>query len=316
MFRPLHAAAVAVLILALLAAGPLLLGDVVGTGIAHPELRRDWDDQGRVTFFGSEARLLLSRAPALDPDREALLVLSPALAYSEDEVRRVRAFVYDGGTLLVTGSRGAGKQLLDELDAGVTLSGLSLYTPVFDRTPDRMLAQSTGHVPALTEEVILTRPVHVAGGTAILRAPEPTWADVNDNGRPDLDEDIVTAVVAAESRFGEGRVIALGDDRFFQHGDVDAQRALVAHASGGGARRIVLDEAHRVQSDPFGLAPLLGASLGLVPATGMLMGVAGLGALLVLRPRLRRKAPPRAMPRARARDARLAEEALSELDAR
>lgn len=312
----MHAAALAALLLAGLSAGPLLLDDARDTGVSHPELRRDWDNQGRVTFFGQDARLVLSRAPTLDAQEEALFVLSPALAYSEDEVRRVREFVYDGGTLLVTGGRGAGKQLLDELEAGVTLSGVSLYTPVFDQTPDRMLAQSTGHVPGLAPEVVLTRPVDVHGGVAILRAPEPTWEDVNDNGRPDLDEGIVTAVVAAESTFGEGRVIVVGDDRFFERASVEAQRALVDWASGSGARRIVLDEAHRVQSDPFGLAPLLGASLGLVPATGMLMGVAGLGALLVLRPKLRRKAPPRAVPRARARDARLAEEALSELDAR
>lgn len=310
--RPLLAAALAVLLLALTSAGPLLLLEKTEATTANPAFARDWREQGSVSWHGFDARLQLAPDAPLRPDTETLVVLAPALAFDAAEVARVRSFVQEGGVLVVAGERGAGRQLLDDLDVGLRITGTTLYTPVFDESPDRVVTSAAGRVPGLPPEVVVTRPVIVEGGAAILRAPEPSWADVNANGRPDLDEHVVPAVVAAEASFGLGRVIAIGSSSFATTADETVQRAFVSYASGEGARLLVLDEAHRAESDPFGLSHLLSGSLSPLVATGILMVMVAVGGAIVLQPRFRReharqrRAPPRA--------ARDLDEVLSELE--
>lgn len=311
--RASYAAFAAVMLLALAAAGPLLLARTESSLVQ--EVERDWRDPQRLALAGHDATLLLSRHPTLDPVRDALVIDAPAVGYTAEEALAIRAFVREGGHLLVVGDRGAGKELLDALDVGIRLSGVSLYSPVFDGSPDRMIARSTGRIAALPAEIIVTRPVAVMGGEGVLLAPEPTWEDVNDNEKPDLEERVVSAAVAAVATFGEGGVLVVGDRDALDDLGAPAPQAFLRWVTDGD-RRLVIDEAHRTRSDPFSAHSVLSGNAGPVVGTAIFITALAVGASVVLAPRLRATPKKRVSRPGKDMDPRDVREVLSELDAR
>lgn len=316
--RPAYAVSLAAVLLLGIVAGPLLLVDAPSSFLHATRLADGGFGNPNAFSLGDHAvRLALARGVALDPLRDALLILDSNVGYTDAEVQGLRAFVFGGGRLLVAAERGAGAELLDRLDVGVRLTGTALYTPSFDVTPDRVIARSTSVLPGLPAEVILARPRIVEGGTPVLLAPEPSWADTNDNGRPDLDESIVTASVAALTSFGTGLVVVIADSQLFHRADPLVQRAFLDFIGENGERTLVLDEAHRTATDPFGFTPLLAGAPGLLVATGILIITFAIGAFVVLRPRISRvEARRRSVRRPERFDPDLASEVLSELETR
>lgn len=258
---------------------------------------------------GVPVELSFARGAPLDPARDALLIITPSVGYRDDEVVAIRGFLAAGGRVLIADDHGVGADLLERLAVGVSSSSTPVYSPAFEEAPDRLVTLSTGALPGLPPEVVLSRPVLLRGGEPILRAPDLAWLDVNDNGRPDLGEPLRSGALAVRAPVGEGELFVLGDADA-----LDAEttaRAFLAALGESGARRILVDESHRALSDPLGANTLLAGKTGALASTGILMLTVALAAAAVLRPRVRRVAPARAPLRANATAVR---DALEELE--
>ena len=242
----------------------------------------------RSEVAGVPVTLVFARGFALDPSTDALLIVAPSVGYTDDEVLALRGFMSSGGRLLVADDRGVGVDLLARLAVGVALTSTVVYSPAFEGDPDRLVTLSTGAEPSFPAEVILSRPALVEGGEPLLLAPELAWLDLNDNGRPDLQEPLRSGALAARAPVGRGELVVVGDGDVFEGSQVELSRVLLASLGEDGARQVVVDEAHRALSDPVGTNDLLAGRLGALPATGILMLSLAVAAAAAFLPRLRR----------------------------
>lgn len=295
--RPFHAAGIALLVVLALVAPALVVADRVEAIDAF------------AGAAGRERTLRFSPLAELDP-AGGLVLLAPQVGYSADEVRAVRSFLDAGGRVLLADDVGAGRDLLAALGVGITTTGARVYTPGFEERPDRIVAEHTGALAGWPEEVVTTRPVEVVGGIPLLVTPELAWADLNDNGRPDLDEPVRQTVVAALQPVGRGLLVVVGDPDLARADEVGV--ALLRAVAPEGSR-LEFDLGHTRLVDPFGVASVLAGRASVATGTAILMLAAGIAALAVLAPRLvgARRARARTAPKALDRVSR---EALAELE--
>lgn len=311
-WSPVHGAFLA-LVLLLAGAAPLLLLAEPPSTLATGALASDGLPP-RVHLAGRDASVRFAGLAGLDPRTEALLIVSPRSAFSEDDVRDLHAFLASGGRVLLAVDGTIGRELLEDLSLGVQLSGSRVYSPSFRDDPGHILARSTGRVPALPSEVVLTRPLLLRGGDAILRPPALAWEDLNANGRPDLDEPAATGSLATEVAAGDGILVVVGDpDAVLDAADVAGP--LLDHVTQG--RRLVVDESHRPRSDPLTTNGLLAGKAAAWGTTGILMTSLAVGASIVLRPRVQaREAARKARADTRGVPRETLSDVLGELDPR
>lgn len=321
MMRPANAVGVALALLAVAAVGPLVLEQSATSTV--PRMRAG--DVGVVTHSsawegmdfsaaGFEATFAFSHVPHLDPSRDAFVIASPRVGFASDEVARLNAFMVAGGRVLAAVDGPVGKQFLEDLGAGVLVSTERVFTPGFNGSADRVVVVSTGRLPDLPGEAVLSRPVLVLGGTAALVTPELTWRDLNDNGRADLGEPLAPGAVAAVAHVGAGVLIVVGDPDAIGVSSPETAFAFFGEAARGG-RVLVFDESHRTRSDPLMLNGILAGSASPAAATGILMLTLAIGAFAVLGPRVASRRPPRrALRGAHRMDPRVLRDVLSELD--
>lgn len=310
--RGLVAAIAAAGIVGVVIAGPFLLAEDSRTMMGRAELADPLETPLGLQVDGRPLRFVLGREPALDPRSDALLVRGPDVGYEPNEVTAIRNFLHAGGVAAIVGSNAVTEDLLERMGTGLRLVGPPLYTPSFETRPDRFLARNTGVFAELPADVASPRPRAVLGGEAILVAPEPTWADANANGRPDLGEERVFAAVAARAAVGSGWIIVVGYTPEDSREDPIETAVLDRLAADG--RTIVVDEAHRIRSDPFLIAPALSGSPPTSWAAAILMMTVGLGLAVALQPRLLRPRRRRASPRDSRYPPELVRELVSELE--
>lgn len=284
-WRTPHAALVALALVALVLLPAFFLASEPGSALAGRVARFEAGASPRFEVAGVDASFFFGDVPALDPSRDALLVVAPRVGYSDAEVLALASFVERGGRLLVADDGGVARDLLARLGLGVESTTSAVYSPGFATDPARLVTLSTGVVPGLAAEVVLTRPVVVRGGDPVLLSPDLAWLDLNDDGSPDVGEPLAPAVLAARTRAGAGELLVVGDPDAVSADAPGSARALVDWLVAG-ERRLVVDEGHRVASDPLGLNALLAGAQGPVVGTGILILTLALGAFVVLGPRL------------------------------
>lgn len=235
---------------------------------------------------GASVELHLGRSlSGLDPDRDALLVIGPAVAHTPDDVKRIRSFVEAGGVVLIAGRGGGAAQLATDLQLGVGIGEGLVYTPLFESSAERVVVLSTGVVLGLPSESVLVRPAPTSGGRPFWVTPELAWADIDADHAPDVGERLGALPVGAVASAGRGALYVVGSPSIF-YDDSAASRALLSEV-GKGDRRFVVDEGHRLRTDPFRLGPFLAGDLGGATTAVILMVLSGLVGSVVLRPRLR-----------------------------
>lgn len=284
-WRVVHAVMLGLVLLAVGLAPAMLVASEGGSSLAGRVARFEAGATPRHAVAGADASFFFGDVPPLDPSRDALLVVAPRVGYSDAEVLALASFVERGGRLLVADDGGVASDLLARLGLGVESSTSAVYSPGFARDPARLVTLSTGALPGLAAEVVLTRPVVVRGGEPVLVSPDLAWLDLNDNGSPDVGEPLEPAVLAATARAGAGELLVVGDADAVSADAPETARALVAWLVLG-ERRLVVDEGHRVASDPLGLNAVLAGAQGTVVGTGILIFTLALGAFVVLGPRL------------------------------
>lgn len=242
-----------------------------------------------------------SRYAAADPGTTVAVVISPDRAYTDREAARVRAFVREGGTLVVAEDfgRDAGP-LLDAVGVETRFDGALLRDersewrssamPVATGVTNRSATPYTEGVSALTLNYGTTLEPG-PNATVLVRSSPFSYLDTDGNGSIGGGESLGARPVVAVEPVGEGRVVTVSDASLFLNAMLEREGnrrfALNLFASG---ERVLLDYSHSTVP-PLSAAllvvrssPLLG--FGLAAAVLSLVGAWGVGWTDRLRPML------------------------------
>lgn len=236
-------------------------------------------------FAGSPLRIQHGPLAQLDPDTDALLVVSPRLTYTPSEAEFLREFLHAGGRAVVADDDGTARSLLARLPVDIEPAGI--YSTSFARTSHWPILESPSG-----DEVILSAPKVVSGaGEVLLRAHPFSWKDLDNDLAPDLNEPNGPWPAAIRTAIGEGSIVVIGDaDVFVQTvSHAFAQQQLAWLASN---RTVVIDEGHRATTDPIGAVPLLSGAAPLRASFWGGLAIAA-AAILALQLHVRRVTPRR-----------------------
>lgn len=267
--------------------------------IYAPEGLGRWTDGE--TLQGAAMRVAHGPVAGLDPARDALLVVSPRLGYTEAEANAFFRFLNAGGRALIADDDGGGRSLLAATPVDIDAS--AIYSTSYARNPAWPIVES----PAGTTTV-LSRPHSVTGtGETLLAAHPFSWKDLDNDLEPDLTEPVGPWPVAKRMPIGLGELVVIGDAGVFFQG-VSADFAMAQLQWLGADRTIVVDEGHRATADPIRATPMLsGAAPGAAWALGALVFL--VAAWQAVQVEWHRETPPKA----RRQPSPLRREALEEL---
>jgi len=209
------------------------------------------------------------------------VVLSPDRAYTDREAARVRAFVRDGGSLVVAEDFGSNADpLLDAVGAGTGFDGTLLRDersewrspamPVATGVTNRSETPYTEEVSALT----LNYGTALEPGpnaTVLVRSSPFAYLDADGDGSLGGNESLGARPVVAVEPVGEGRVVAVSDASVFLNAMLEREgnRRFALNLLGSG-ERVLVDASHSTVP-PLSAAlvavrssPLLGFGLAVV----------------------------------------------------
>lgn len=214
----------------------------------------------------------------LDPEDATAVVLSPTASYDDASLERVRAFVRNGGTLVVAGDFGEGvdgdgaenassigaNELLAGVGAGTRVDGRVLRDErVHGATPAMPVATNVSESPYTdgVDRVALNYPsVLVPGEDARVVVESSAYSYVDENRNEALDdaESLASRPVIATEPVGDGTVVVVSDPSLFINTMLDDadNRALAANLFGTPV--VAFDYSHAA-----GLPPLTALALWL-----------------------------------------------------
>jgi hypothetical protein len=239
-----------------------------------------------------EVAVNASRYATVDPGTTVAVVLSPDRAYTDREAARVRAFVRDGGTLVVAEDFGRNADpLLDAVGTETDFHGTLLRDersewrspamPVATGVTNRSETPYVEGVSALTLNYGTTLEPG-PNATVLVRSSPFAYLDTNGSGTLDGDESLGARPVVAVEPVGEGRVVAVSDASVFLNAMLEREgnRRFALNLLGSG-ERLLVDASHSTVP-PLSAAlvavrssPLLG--FGLAVAVLSLVGAWGVG---------------------------------------
>lgn len=223
------------------------------------------------------------------PNRTIAVILSPDDPYGETDRARLRAFVADGGTLVVAEDVGpVGNTLLAAVGAETRFDG----RPVRDerhhyRSPAFPTATNVSDAPETegVEQVTLNHGTTLRTDASdndtrvLVRTSGFAYLDANRNEQLDDAESLAPRPVVVSERIGNGTVIAISDPSLFINAMLDrpGNRRLVRNLFGT-HERAVLDYSGHGEQPPLSVALL--ALRGSLPLQAVL-GALGIGTVLV-----------------------------------
>jgi len=143
-----------------------------------------------------------------------LLVLAPDRPFTPEEVGTLRAFLDNGGRVLIADEEGAANDLLADLGSAMRVRPGNLSS--LDRghaDPGLFVGYAVGNASLFAgiETILLNHPAAVEGGEPLLKTSVLTWDDADADSRPSGEEVFETAVICAS----EGNLTVLGDPSLF-----------------------------------------------------------------------------------------------------
>ncbi len=218
-----------------------------------------------------------------DPNDTVAVVLSPDRPYTATEASRIRAFVEEGGTLLVAEDVGPrGNDLLASVGATARVDGGLLRDERNNfRAPALPIAGNVSehNLTDGVEELTLNygTPVEPGNATTLVGTSEFAYVDRNRNGELDDDETLRSYPVATVEPVGNGRVIAVGDPSLLINAMVEREgNRAFAENTLGSHDRVLLDYSHTADIPPIRVALLI---LGETPSLQVLVGTLGVGVI-------------------------------------
>lgn len=251
--------------------------------------------------------LRLSRNTLPPVETSALVISEPSLGFTDEEAAALYDWVFTGGNLLLADDSVVGVDLTIRMGIPVQMVPARLYSPIFDVTPDRIPLMDLGTVPGLPSGITTSRPLLIIGGHDAVLVPTLTWADRNDNGKPDLDEILAKGSILSVIDVGAGTILILSDPSIYHREEArDALHAFITE----GTREIVIDGSHGTRVDPFSTNVMLTRSPPQAAAIALALAAVVLLFIVVARPALERVAPRRQAPTSD----ELVRQALTELE--
>jgi hypothetical protein len=278
----------------------LLLATILGLGVAaststaaFSAYNAEWDGASDLRAVAdtpnTSVELIRStdRYGGVTPNETVAIVLSPDDPYTDAELRRMQAFVQDGGTLVVAEDYDpGGNRLLGGIGATAHIDGRPLrderYASVSPAFP---IATNVSEHPltAGVDRLVLNHGTAVVpnNATVLIRSSEYAYLDTNGNGELDDAERMAASPVATVESVGEGHVIVTGDPSLFINAMVEregnrrfAENVLRVEST------VLLDYSHAAALPPLAALRL---TLQNSPLLQVLVGVLGVGAILRLR---------------------------------
>jgi hypothetical protein len=146
-----------------------------------------------------------------------VLVCIPYIEYSDEELLSIKEFINQGNLVLLLDDFGYGNQILESLGIEARFSSMILLDPLFNYK-NQYLPRTTDFSAEIIESGIEAITLNHAsnlinvGQSHILARSSPTsFADANNNGILDEDEQEGPLVVAAEYDFGKGKIMLVSD---------------------------------------------------------------------------------------------------------
>lgn len=259
-------------------------------------------------------------------DETVAFVVAPEEPYTDEEAARIRAFVENGGTLVVLENFGeGGNELLADVGAEARMDGRLLRDEHRnDRGPAMPVATAaenhtlTDGVDRLTLNYATAVDPGTGNATVLATTSDVSYLTAAD-GRLDGADELGPHPVATVEDVGRGRVVAVGDPSLVINAMLDRPdndrfvRNLYA-----GEERVMLDVSRSTDVPPLAAAVL---TVRADPLSQLSIGVAGIAAIATLSGlRLRSLGPRlrRALSDSRVRDAapdrRSAEPVLSDAE--
>lgn len=143
------------------------------------------------------------------PAAGTLVIDGPVRGYTTAEVEQLRAFLGNGGRLLVVEPTAPAVSLLDALDVGITASEGLVFDPDLD-VRGRFLVSPTGELGLSRTQSLESSQVVTGSGRAVLLTGSFVWHDADADGEPDLDEPRGAWPVAMVQDVGQGAVLVVG----------------------------------------------------------------------------------------------------------
>jgi hypothetical protein len=225
-----------------------------------------------------------------DPDGTVAFVLTPDEPYTDEDADRVRAFVENGGTIVVLESfDGHGNGLLESTGAEARIGNrYVLDERERDRGPAMPIASelATHSRTADVDRLVLYYATTVEPGDATVLAETSRYSYLGENATdvPDEDDELASYPVATTEAVGEGAVVTISDPSIAtnaMYDDPDHARFLANQYAD--ADRVLFDRSHGPDPPPITAAVL---AVRTAPALQLLVGLLGIGLAAVATPRV------------------------------
>ncbi|WP_332448483.1 DUF4350 domain-containing protein [Methanoculleus sp.] len=242
----------------------LLLLIAGGAAYAHTTTTTEEFSRYNVGWNGTSAL-----AESEDPGA-TLLILAPDRPFTPGEVGALRAFLDDGGRVLVADEEGGANPLLADLGSTIRVRPGNLSSLDRGHTDPglfRCYAVGNETLFAGIETVLANRPAAIEGGEGLLETSVLTWDDADGDGRVSGDETFSRHVVCAR----EGNLIVLGDPSLFVNAMLAENPVFIENLgsvridphSGTGTANPIINTRVWIQETPLATAAL--AALAILP---------------------------------------------------
>ncbi len=215
----------------------------------------DWDGTSALYAYVSgsyQAKAVFASIDdftALGSD-STLIVIAPERPFTAKEKISLRGFVSGGGTLILTGARGAAADLSEEFNVRFSNATLVDYLAFNRRQDFPVLPFAVGGDSGMEFMKFPTAiMIHPAAATIISASSPESYIDLNFNGAVDPQDAKGPFAVAIAEDYGKGKVVVISDSDVFTNdllprGDNLKFAAAIFSAYSHGI--IAFDESHRL----------------------------------------------------------------------
>lgn len=205
---------------------------LLAVSIASALLPPSEDFQPSNTYWnGLEAFFRTANATAIDaaaqrvvPENSVLFVIGPSADVTQLRIEALKAYVLDGGTLVLMDEAGAINPILSALGLGIRVEGHPMLDAVFYYGSWRMpkiIDVRDGLAPEV-EEIALNLPsvleVEGSGVKVLAYSSSFSFLDLDGDGAPSQGEPAGPFAVAVEVAYGKGRILVFSDSSLFLNG--------------------------------------------------------------------------------------------------
>ncbi|MBO3798451.1 MAG: DUF4350 domain-containing protein [Thermoproteota archaeon] len=161
----------------------------------------------------------------LDPGLTILFIIGPEENITDSHVSLVKAFLENGGTVVLMDETGVSNRLLESLNIDIKIGNRPMLDPVFYEGSWR-LPKTTGLKSWMSSagEIVMNTPSTLEPGlnTMVIAYSSPfSFLDLNGDGEYTSGEPSGPFPVAAEAAFSRGRIIVFTDSSMFLNSMVE-----------------------------------------------------------------------------------------------